>query len=328
MALTWILNRRIDVDIKEELEAFEWRNERWIDDRLICCSPYRDDSRPSFFVNLDNVGDKEIAGTWLDSGAVNGDERRSGNFIDLLAYLRQETVPETFDYLIEKYDFKAYKTDLNLKVELSLPQEFKPLSRPVGELDNTYLIKRGISSEVIKEADVVNDGKSVAFQWKNTLGEIIAIKYRSTTSKYFFYEEGGKRLNETLYNIDYVTKNRCKTICITEAEIDTLSLQTLGRGSVALGSANFSDKQASLLMRSGAENIIIATDNDAVGNATANKIYEKLKNYFTIYRLVLPNDCKDVNDLLVKYPNNKLNLKKYETVGISTKLELKPLFIK
>lgn len=327
MALTWILNRRIDINVKEELEAFEWRSERWVDDRLICCSPFRNDSRPSFFVNLDNIGDKEIAGTWLDSGAGSND-KRSGNFIDLLAFLRRETIEETFEYLIEKYDFKAYKTDLNLNISLNLPTEFKPLSRPAGELDKTYLISRGISPEVIKEADVFVKDNNVAFQWKNIQGEILAIKYRNTKDKFFFYEQGGKRLNETLYNIDYVTKNKCKTICITEAEIDTLSLQTLGRGSVALGSANFSDKQASLLLRTGAENIIIATDNDAVGNATALKIYDKLKNYFTIYRLILPNDCKDVNDFLVKYPNQKLNLRKYENVQISTKLELKPLLLK
>jgi len=79
------LGTRINVDIEEELRLFPWNRARWTESKLIASSPFRDDNAPSFFVNLDG----EYAGTWADSGAY-GTEYESGNFVRLLAYLRNE----------------------------------------------------------------------------------------------------------------------------------------------------------------------------------------------------------------------------------------------
>jgi hypothetical protein len=318
--LVWIKNRRIDIDLEEELNAFDWLKGRWFDDKFVACSPFRYDNSPSFFVNLENLHDKEIAGTWLDSGALQGSEYKSGNFLTLLSFLREETEEETFEYLMEKYDFKPYKSKLSLKLGLKVKKGFKPLEIPSGEIDNTYLPSRGISSEVCKAVNVIHskETNAVAFLWKNPLGEIQAIKYRNTHDKIFFYEEGGRRLNELLYNLDYVTANKCKTIAITEAEIDALSWLQLGRGAVAVGGSSFSDAQLSLLIRTGAENLILSLDNDEVGKALAKKIYEKTNKYFTIYMVEYPEGCKDMNDFIRQYPNQKPKLKKITTNLLTT----------
>ena len=308
MALVWIKRRRVDVDLKEELEAFNWTRAKWIDEKLIACSPFRYDSSPSFFVNLENLPDKEIAGTWLDSGASHGDEFRSGNFVQLLAFLRQETEEETADYLMEKYDFKPYEGELKLKLDLKIKQPFKPLPRPEWEIDRSYLRGRSIAEEVCQEAEVLTppNKDKVAFLWKSPAGEIEAIKYRSTTQKTFFYEKGGKRLNELLFGIDYVYKNKCESVAICEAEIDALSWRTVGSGgAVAVGGSNFSDKQASLLIRSGVKNIILSLDNDRVGRELERKIYNKLSRYFTFWRVVFPPDIKDMNEWIVRYGAKK-----------------------
>ena len=92
----WIKNIRLDIDLEEELSQFSWNRERYLEDKFVACSPFRYDNSPSFFVNLVNLPDKEIAGTWLDSGALQGSDYKSGNFITLLAYLREETEEETF----------------------------------------------------------------------------------------------------------------------------------------------------------------------------------------------------------------------------------------
>src|SRR5690625_7911436 len=70
------------IDIEEELSAYQFDNARWQADKLIANSPFRDESRPSFFVNLSG----EFAGTWADSGAIN-DDMASGNFAKLIALL-------------------------------------------------------------------------------------------------------------------------------------------------------------------------------------------------------------------------------------------------
>lgn len=311
----WVKNRRLDIDLEEELSVFSWNRERWFEDKFVACSPFRYDNSPSFFVNLENLPDKEIAGTWLDSGALQGSDYKSGNFITLLAYLREETEEETFDYLVEKYDFKPYESKLKLKLDFKIKQDFKPLPEPKGELDQSYLVGRGLSPRVIEEAGVkyVEEEKAVAFTWRNPLGEIQAVKYRRTESKIFYYEKGGKRLNELLYNLDYVTRNKCQTIAITEAEIDALSWLQLGRGAVAVGGSSFSDAQASQLIRTGAINLIISTDNDAVGKSLANKIINAVGKYFNIYIVDYPDGCKDMNDFIRQYPNQKPKLRKVST---------------
>lgn len=311
----WVRNKLLDIDLIEEINEFSWSRERFVEDKFTACSPFRYDGSPSFFINLENLPDKDIAGTWLDSGALEGSEFRSGNFLTLLAFLRNETEDESFEYLIGKYDFKPYQSKLKLNIGLKVKTEFNPLLEPIGEIDNSYLPSRGISLEVCREtrAIFVKDKNAVAFTWRNPLGEIQAIKYRRTDSKIFYYEKGGKRLNELLFNLDFVTRNKCKTIAITEGEIDALSWLTLGRGAVALGGSSFSDKQLSQLIRTGAENIIISTDSDGVGESLADTLTKKLKGYFKLYKVVYPPGVKDLNEFIQKYPNQQPQILKVNT---------------
>lgn len=311
----WIKNIRLDIDLEEELNQFDWLRGRYFDDKFVACSPFRYDNSPSFFVNLVDLPDKEIAGTWLDSGALQGSNYKSGNFLTLLSFLREETEDETFDYLIEKYNFKPYESQLKLNLDLKLRQQFKPLTEPLGEVDLNYLPSRGIPEEVCREATIryIEEEKAVAFTWRNPMGEIQAIKYRRTEDKIFYYQKGGRRLNELLYNIDYVTRHKCQTIAITEAEIDALSWQVLGRGAVAVGGSSFSKAQLSQLVRTGAKNLILSLDNDEVGKALSNKIYEMVKQYFNIYIVEYPAGCKDMNDFIRQYPTQRPTLKKVVT---------------
>lgn len=59
-----IRDYELDVNIKEELDNFEWSNEQVRGHKFQACSPFRDEKRPSFAVNLET-------GTWKDSGAVD-----------------------------------------------------------------------------------------------------------------------------------------------------------------------------------------------------------------------------------------------------------------
>lgn len=74
----------LDVDILEEIEAFDWVGEVIKDNKFIACSPFRSERHPSFAVNLED-------GLWIDSG--NTDEYyHKGNLVKLLSLLRNEDI--------------------------------------------------------------------------------------------------------------------------------------------------------------------------------------------------------------------------------------------
>jgi len=79
------------IDIPEYLSRYDcWENARWTDERLICSSPFREDSSPSFYVNFNN----QWAGTWGDSG-----DGSTGNFIKLVAQLDDTSYEEALEKL-------------------------------------------------------------------------------------------------------------------------------------------------------------------------------------------------------------------------------------
>ncbi|PHB23089.1 DNA primase [Bacillus pseudomycoides] len=296
MPNVWVRNKKLDIDLVSELQDYEWTLPNWSEEKLIAASPFRYDQHPSFFVNLENLPDKEIAGSWKDSGSGE-----SGNLLQLLSFLRNEDEDDTFEYLMEMYAPRAYSDKKSLGT-LKTSTEFKPLECNLLH-DVMYLQSRGISLETIYKHDIriESDGSAVAFLWKNPRNEIQAIKYRSMKSKKFYYEKNGQRLNTLLYGIDQVYKQGCRTIAITEAEIDALSWWEYGRGAVALGGASISKRQVDILKQSGVENIIISTDNDKAGQKLAQKITEVLQPFFNVFTVKWKNNVKDVNDFILEF---------------------------
>src|SRR5690606_41797674 len=84
-------------DIRTELGQYEWRRATWTDEKLVACSPFRDDHTPSFYVYLRDTPTAP-AGSWGDSGT--GDR---GNFIRLCALLRHVSEGEAREYLKHQY---------------------------------------------------------------------------------------------------------------------------------------------------------------------------------------------------------------------------------
>lgn len=298
----WVRNVRLAIDLVEELSPyFDGYRVRWTEDKLTAPSPFRSDKSPSFFVNLINLPDKEIAGSWIDSGASEGEYYRSGRLEKLLAFLRNESEEETNHYLMEKYGVKSYDK-LTLSLDYKVKKEWKPLLFQDGDFAYKYLGNRGISKEVIENAGVMDLGDKIAFHWYSPNGVIEAIKYRYKDNKCFYYEKGGKRLNEKLYNLQRVYEKPFSSLWICEGETDALSVETIDSNSVgvAIGGASFSDKQRDLVIRSGVRRIVIATDNDKQGNQVAEVIKSKLADNVELCRVDL-KECKDVNEFILNY---------------------------
>ncbi|MEG0121929.1 toprim domain-containing protein [Enterococcus sp.] len=296
-------HQQLSFDIYSELEPFLDRFPQYVikEDKLQSCSPFRSERHPSFAVNLEN-------GTWIDSGAV-GDFRK-GNFITLLSFLREEQYEDTSDYLINMYSpLKADTDDLHLDLafltEKNNSDDLKVFSKEelkAFAYRSRYLASRGISEEVQRLFRVGYDPehKAVAMSWCDVYGNVVNIKFRSITDKRFWYA-GGQRIKGHLYGNHVYSACGIPILAITESEIDCMRLWTLGIPAVALGTAHVSSEQGRLLLNSGAEEVVIATDNDTAGKECGKQIEAMLVGqarltYFNFCR----DSAKDISDLTDK----------------------------
>ncbi|TCM89654.1 DNA primase [Paenibacillus sp. BK033] len=276
---------------------YPWVNAAWTTTRLIAASPFRYDRHPSFYVILDE--NDPGYGCWGDSGTG---ER--GGFVQLLAFLRDETYEEAAEYLRIKYGGQPEDPD---EITLTVPR--LTLDKPkvtridASILDNyrfrhTYLEKRGITEEVqrVLQIGYDRDRQAVTLPWMNPDGSIGNVKYRRVDSKAFWYAKGARPIREMLYGIHLAYKQRIKRAFIVEAEIDALSLMSAGIYAVATGGAAFNAAKRDLLLRSPIEEVVLLRDNDAAGRTWRNRIIAELGGKMDVEIALVPRTYKDVNE--------------------------------
>lgn len=290
--------QQLDIDVLSELEPFMDQFDRDVvrDDKLQSCSPFREDSHPSFAVNLEN-------GSWIDSGAV--DEFHKGHFIQLLCFLREEMAEDTADYLLEKYGVLTVEVS-ELTVDMSwLHPKPKPKIFFTEDLQpyafrHPYLESRGISETVQRAFRIGYDptAKAVMMPWCDKDGHVINMKFRSTVNKRFWYHKEGQRVKHHLYGADKLYEQQLKIVWLVESEIDCLRLWSVGIPAVAFGTANMSVAQEQILLNSSVETAVIAVDNDAVGKKFAQQLTARLTGKLTVQTIEFPDDTvKDISDM-------------------------------
>ena len=306
-----INGKRVQLDISEELRALPFDNARWTSSKLIASSPFRDDSSPSFYVNL--TGDH--AGIWGDSGAVDG--RSKGFFTEIIAYCAGTSREEVEQAILERYGV-LYDVEYSAEEEKSLRVETPRIALPnahsrkcdysavITTAVSPYLTKRGITDyaqELYQTGyNVVHRGFT-ALPWIDRNGKRYAnVKYRKTSGKTFFYEKDGEAIASLLYGI-HTVDNRTRTAIICEAEIDALSWASVGYTALATGGGRMSEAQADLIRRSGIDTLILAGDNDAAGRQFNRNVYELMRQYvmMRVVRLDAIPCVKDANDVLTTY---------------------------
>jgi hypothetical protein len=295
-----VKGRMIDVDIRAELERFSWQRARWTNDKLIAASPFRYDRTPSFFVNLDG----EYAGTWGDSGAYDS-EWRSGNFVKLLAFLRNETEDETAEYLLETYaatyGFGGFE-NLTLRIpRLTIERKREALDSGIltgFAEDYTYLKGRGISESVQRQLGVRYDAErqAVVIPWFTLDGRLANIKYRLTRGKAFWYEKDALPIRDLVYGLDL----RSNVAVLTEAEIDAMSWRQIGVTGLATGGVSFTPAKRDLILRSAIERLYIATDNDKAGRKLRDEVIRALRGKIELLNVEFERGFKDSNEVLVR----------------------------
>ncbi|MDA45543.1 hypothetical protein DZD26_03550 [Listeria monocytogenes] len=287
----------LHVDILEELSQFHWEHARWTEDKLIAASPFREDNRPSFFVNLQT-------GIWSDSGAVDVSKTK-GNLVWLLALLKEWSYGMTADWLEEKYGFPdVAKMKLKPAVTLVEASNYAVLEGFEALNPSEYLESRGISTGVQQRYGVGGDIKKAVMPWRTKDSRAANVKYRRADKKEFWYETDATLLTELIFGYDVVCRENPKTIALCEAEIDAMSWCLLDNNvvGVAVGKSVLSDQQIELIKRLNVERIILAGDNDEKGrmlNQQAKMLFGGLfKLEYAEY-----DSYKDANEKLLNILN-------------------------
>jgi DNA primase len=311
-----IRSHSIDVDVRAELEQYNWTRPKWSSDKLIAASPFRYDQTPSFFVNFTG----EYAGCWGDSGAYDADWE-SGNFPKLLSFLRNESYEETEEYLLGEYGWQDESEDGNVKlipINLRIQRARQSLSTDILAKyteDYTYLMNRGISERVQRQMGVLYDTqqKAAVIPWRLANGVLANVKYRKTYGKTFWYAKDAWPIRQLVFGIDQA---QAKTI-ICEAEIDAMSWMEAGYAAVAVGGASFNGWKRDIILRSPIEELLIVTDNDKAGGKLRKEIEVAMKGHVRVRQAYVRADCKDANEALMKYGVDSLATAAEQSEGVS-----------
>ena len=287
-----------DIDVEGELRQFDWVKPRWTDDKLIAASPFRYDRTPSFMVRLQPYG-RYPAGVWTDSGAYD-DEWRSGNFVKLLSFLRNESYEETEDYLRTKYGISDDGAIRLIPPALKVKRYRQTLDKAIEPAVTEYLTRRGISADVQRLFGVGYDANSqaVMLPWRLPDGRLANVKYRKTRGKAFWYERDGWPIRELVYGIDVIYAQNVRQAAIVEAEIDALSFWTACVPAIAVGGTAFGAAKRDMILRSPIEQLIIATDADKPGERLRAEVERELRGRVALSHARF-SGVKDANEALV-----------------------------
>lgn len=295
-----INGRKLEVDMRNELEQFTWSRPTWSQQKLIAASPFRYDKSPSFYVYLEDTPNAP-AGSFGDAGAYDA-EYAKGGFVKLLAFLRNETEEETTDYLLSAYAATYDGNDLTLNLpRLQIQRNRQPLKQTIDTTVSDYLSRRGITEEVQRDYGIGVQANAVILPWRLGDGRLANVKYRKTYGKAFWYEKNAMPIRNLVYGIDFVYKKRCRVAVYTEAEIDAMSAAVTGYCGIGNGGADFNAEKRDVILRSPIERLIVMTDNDKAGEKLRGQIADSFNgSRITVAHAYVDSRYKDVNEQLVK----------------------------
>ena len=317
-----IRNIDVPVNIWGELEPYldHFREWKIRGDKFQCTSCFRHEKHASMAINLET-------GVWIDSGSPT-DQYHKGNFVSLLAYLRQEEYQDTEMYLFQAYHVMLEEVDsLQLKIDLQGESEVGVtydwfIDFPHLQFRHPYLLNRGITKEVQRLFCIGFDKEheAVAMPWFNMDKKVINVKYRSIRYKQFFYLQDGQLTRNYVYGLPQCKALGYKDVAIVESEIDCMYLWSNGIPAVAMGHAGINKNQIQLLLNAGIETVTFASDNDEAGERFRVEMRKKLPKLFTCYELEIPYMYKDVNNIPQRELKQLQENRRYSNISLDIRL--------
>ena len=257
---------------------------------------------------------------------------KSGDAINFLQEYRNLNYIEAIKFIAAKY---------NIPITESAKQYEKPIPRltqPVNQVVD-YFNKRGISNATISHFNITQSVEWMPKQqteipvicfnyYRNK--ELVNIKFRGKEKDFKL----AKNAELIFYNLDSI--QAASEVIIVEGEVDCLSLHECGViNAVSVPNGAATGYQQLKYLDScwqdfeGKEKIIIATDNDEPGNNLRDELARRL-GFNRCYKIIYPEGCKDMNEVLVKYGKEKViniidNAKQWPIEGVLTMDDLYPV---
>jgi DNA primase len=175
-----------------------------------------------------------------------------------------------------------------------------------------YFINRGFSQDVLEKFHVgyVDNPKSKMYNRvvipviSHIDNSIVGFTGRSIVEgiKPKWIHSARFRKAEHLFNMNNAIKHirSSNSVILVEGPLDVFKFEMAGiYNSAAVFGTTLSGRQRSFLLSSNCFDVYLAMDGDTAGQNATHKMYRELKNYFTVYKYLIPKD-KDVGDLNVE----------------------------
>lgn len=229
-----------------------------------------------------------------------------GDVIDFIKIHKSLNFEDSVRYVANKINFELEETDT--EVQKPQPRLEKISKEFIDEFE-----RRGISNNTLLRFKITQSNEYmfkseteipvVCFNYYRN-DELINIKFRGRNKDFKL----SKNAELILYNLDALKND--DTAVIVEGEIDCLSMYEAGvyncvsvpNGANATN-LTYIDNCIDYLIDK--KYIVIATDNDDAGKKLKEELCRRL-DIDRCYELQYPDDCKDANDVLIKYGKDYL----------------------
>ena len=201
------------------------------------------------------------------------------------------------------------KKPIRIEQVLVKPKQEIKTELPKDIID--WFADRGISESTLQQEKIGFNNSWIQFPFYKD-GEVVNIKSR-TIAKGFKQE---KNAEKCFYRFDAM--QGMETIIITEGEMDALALVESGfrnvvsvpDGAPAKGTKP-TDRKFSYLISAEehfmkAETVILCTDSDEAGKNLRDELSRRIGRE-KCFRVTFPLDCKDMNDVLIKHGEDRVN---------------------
>lgn len=256
--------------------------------------------------------DKNTFAINLQTGAFNCKRASCGVTGNML------TLHKDFDFKLEGLDEEYYKP------KMKKPIKHKPIDSEPEAIK--YLASRGISEEVAKRYQITVQSKNpniLVFPFIRNENEIECIKYRNTK---YVKGQGNKEWFQPNGNMILFGMYQCnlenKTLVITEGQIDSLSVAESGienAVSVPNGAMGFTWIPNCWAWVNQFDTIIVFGDHEKGHITLLEEISKRFKKHIKHVRESDYKDCKDANEILVKYGKGQVRKCVEDAVDVPVK---------
>lgn len=240
------------------------------------CPIHGEDNKPSFGIRKDNG-----LCHCLSCGYKN-------TFTGLMKDLNMLSIFDSQEIIEKSKDITLFK---GLKKHKASVNMFNPYKAHKTQ----YWATRGVSESIVELFDLGFDTKtqSVTFPMKNLNGDITGYIKRSVKTKWFHIDEGMDKIIYGMFEI-LLTNYKSSSIIVTESNIDTLYLWSLGYPSISLNGIG-SEFQYNELNKYGFRKYYLMLDSDKAGRRGDKRFRENV-NGFKI-TVNIKGGKKDVNEM-------------------------------